>query len=187
MSSRQMLGVCSAILLFFLSTSALAHRSVRKAHAQKVSMPLTVHSSPVNCMAQAMYHEARGESEEGLAAVGFVIRNRTRSDQFPDSICRVVLESHHANGKKVCQFSWTCKPIPPMNKGQFQRAQMMALLVLKGLVDDPVHGAVYFRAIYDKGRPSQYAKRLKRIDNHVFFADTRIHLPAHLGPVHASL
>lgn len=42
------------------------------------------------CLAEALYHEARGESVKGQFAVAEVILNRVDSARFPDSICGVV-------------------------------------------------------------------------------------------------
>ena len=42
------------------------------------------------CMAEAIHFEARGETDEGMIAVGEVIMNRVESKRFPDTICEVV-------------------------------------------------------------------------------------------------
>lgn len=44
----------------------------------------------LDCLTQALYHEARGESYTGQLFVGFVIKNRVESDKFPDSFCQVI-------------------------------------------------------------------------------------------------
>lgn len=44
----------------------------------------------VECLTQAIYHEARSESYTGQLFVGFVIRNRVMSDKFPDDFCQVI-------------------------------------------------------------------------------------------------
>src|SRR5687767_5993723 len=51
-----------------------------------------------NCMAVAVYHEARGESLEGQLAVARVIMNRAASGKYPPSWCGVV--------KQPWQFSF---------------------------------------------------------------------------------
>jgi spore germination cell wall hydrolase CwlJ-like protein len=38
----------------------------------------------------ALWHEARGESLQGIQAVASVVTNRTTSSQYPDTICKVV-------------------------------------------------------------------------------------------------
>src|SRR5579863_6755197 len=59
----------------------------------------------LDCLAAAVYYEARGESADGRAAVAQVVLNRTRRPGFPRSICGVV---YQGAGDGVCQFSFVC-------------------------------------------------------------------------------
>ncbi len=59
------------------------------------------------CLAQAIYHEARGESREGQMAVANVIINRAMSKQYPSTICGVVFQNAD-KGKFKCQFTFAC-------------------------------------------------------------------------------
>lgn len=60
----------------------------------------------ITCLADNIYHEARGEKPEGMKWVAYVTINRYIDDRWPDSICEVVRERY----KNVCQFSWVCDP-----------------------------------------------------------------------------
>lgn len=42
------------------------------------------------CLAKAMYFEARGTGERGMRAVGEVLLNRAASHRFPNSVCGVL-------------------------------------------------------------------------------------------------
>ncbi len=46
--------------------------------------------SELECMERAMYFEANRSSRDGLVAVGSVVMNRVRSDQYPNTVCGVV-------------------------------------------------------------------------------------------------
>ena len=59
------------------------------------------------CLAQAIYHEARGESREGQLAVANVIINRAMSKKFPSTICGVVFQNAD-KGRYKCQFTFAC-------------------------------------------------------------------------------
>ena len=62
------------------------------------------------CLAEALYFEARGETIKGQFAVAEVIMNRVKSGRFPDSVCGVI---NQGTGKKYqCQFTYTCDGIP---------------------------------------------------------------------------
>ncbi|MEP7241208.1 MAG: cell wall hydrolase [Devosia sp.] len=59
------------------------------------------------CLTQAIYHEARGESEEGQWAVANVIINRAMSHKFPTTLCGVVFQNAD-QGYHHCQFTFAC-------------------------------------------------------------------------------
>jgi hypothetical protein len=44
------------------------------------------------CLALAMYWEAKDQGREGMLAVGSVVLNRMRHEEFPDAPCEVVRE-----------------------------------------------------------------------------------------------
>lgn len=59
------------------------------------------------CLAQAIYHEARGESRDGQLAVANVIINRAMSKKYPTTICGVVFQNAD-KGRYQCQFTFAC-------------------------------------------------------------------------------
>jgi len=59
------------------------------------------------CLAQAIYHEARGESRDGQLAVANVIINRAMSKKYPSTICGVVFQNAD-KGRYKCQFTFAC-------------------------------------------------------------------------------
>ena len=63
-----------------------------------------------NCMARAIYFEARSESELGQLAVARVILNRTKDPDYPKTICGVVYQG--SNRRNSCQFSFACDGLP---------------------------------------------------------------------------
>jgi spore germination cell wall hydrolase CwlJ-like protein len=64
----------------------------------------------IQCLATAMYFEARGEPARGQFIVGRVILNRVASRYYPDDICEVVYQN--AQLKNRCQFSFACDGQP---------------------------------------------------------------------------
>jgi spore germination cell wall hydrolase CwlJ-like protein len=84
--------------------------------------PRTVAKS---CLAQAVYFEARSESELGQLAVATVILNRAKTEHYPSSICGVVYQG--AARLTGCQFSFTCDG--QSNLPQIDRAWETALTV----------------------------------------------------------
>ena len=57
----------------------------------------------LRCMTEALYFEARDQSEAGILAVGKVILNRKDSSRYPDTVCKVI---NQQLVKGVYQFSY---------------------------------------------------------------------------------
>jgi hypothetical protein len=63
---------------------------------------IDVSEKQIDCLAEAIYHEARGESKLGQAAVAQVILNRVTSDKFkPETICGI---THQKNQFEFLEF-----------------------------------------------------------------------------------
>ncbi len=59
------------------------------------------------CLAKAIYHEARGEPEKGQWAVANVILNRVASSSYPSTVCGVVYQNATSQNFR-CQFTFAC-------------------------------------------------------------------------------
>ena len=99
--------------MFFRSKITLLLLTLVTACAQISPMEATLSSSgytsaDVDCLAEALYFEARGTTYEGERAVGEVILNRSADSRFPPSVCGVIDQRY--NG--ACQFSYRCDAIP---------------------------------------------------------------------------
>lgn len=97
-----------------------------------------------NCLAQAIYYEARGETQQGQTAVAEVIMNRVRSRAYPNSICGVVYQgSHRSTG---CQFTFTCDgSLGQRPRGRaWDRAQRTATAVMLGYARPMTQGATHY-------------------------------------------
>jgi hypothetical protein len=97
-----------------------------------------------DCLAQAVYYEARSEGEAGQRAVAQVVLNRLRHPAFPASVCGVVYQgSERPTG---CQFTFTCDgslALPPRGAG-WDRARRIAAESLAGKVYAPVGHATHY-------------------------------------------
>ena len=119
-------------------------------------------SRELNCLAGAVYFEAKGETLPGQLAVGRVIVARSKSGRFPNSYCGVVYQRS--------QFSFVRgNSMPAIDKGSrnWRNAVAIAQIAHAGSWRSPVEGALYFHAAY--ASPGWRLTRLARIDNHVFY------------------
>jgi spore germination cell wall hydrolase CwlJ-like protein len=126
-------------------------------------------ASELDCLAQAVYFEARGESARGQAAVATVIMNRVKSPKFPKTVCGVVYQgASHRNG---CQFSFACDGAAErvVERAAWRRARAVAARVLSGAVLRDVGSATHFHAT---GVDPQWGPRMMRVAQvglHVFY------------------
>jgi spore germination cell wall hydrolase CwlJ-like protein len=98
----------------------------------------------LDCLAQAIYYEARSESEDGQRAVAQVILNRVRHPTYPATVCGVVYQgSQRSTG---CQFTFTCDGslgLPARGFG-WERARRIAAEALAGKVYAPVGYSTHY-------------------------------------------
>ena len=158
-----------------IAAFALAGLSAAPAAAQTTSPgdQVRVHAS-LGCLAAAIYHEARSESEAGQRAVAQVIMNRVRHPAYPKTVCDVVLQG--AWRTTGCQFTFTCDGSLARRPqaAAWERALRIAADALEGrnpsLVGDATH--YHTTAIRPYWAPS--LTRVATIGAHIFYTSGRL-------------
>lgn len=103
-----------------------------------MSLPVPQGDAQWQCLSEAIYFEARGETLRGQFAVAEVILNRVDSPMYPKSVCGVV--------KQTCQFSYTCDGHSDVmgDPGARALAQRIASVMLDGAPRKLTQGATHF-------------------------------------------
>jgi len=118
------------------------------------------------CLTEALYFEARGESLEGQIAVAEVILNRVDSPLYPRTVCGVVKQ----RGGGGCQFSYVCHGKTKMREKQAaDLAGRIARAMLDGAPRVLTDGATHF---HTRGVKPSWSKRFARtasIGQHLFY------------------
>ena len=122
------------------------------------------------CLATAIYFEARGEPRQGQIAVAQVVLNRVRSSHYPDTICGVVYQNQHR--RNACQFSFACDGKPDTIKET--RAWTVARDIAAGMASGKlllgeIAGATHYHANYVSPYWAPTMRRLARIGHHIFY------------------
>ena len=140
----------------------------RPASAASLAALVTAQSQPadlpreLNCLAGAVYFEAKSEALTGQLAVGRVIVARSKSGRFPNSYCGVVFQR--------AQFSFVRGGgLPGIDRRskQWRNAVAIAQIAHGGTWRSPVEGALFFHAAHVS--PSWKRTRMAQVQNHVFY------------------
>ena len=127
------------------------------------------------CLADAMYYEARGEGREGELAIAEVVYNRMRDGNYPRNICGVVFEGSHQ--RTGCQFSFTCngEMLRPKSPVAWRQAERLAARIVTGMepLGDMTGEATSFHAVDVQPGWSGTMERTTQIGNHIFYRPAR--------------
>ena len=119
-----------------------------------------------NCVAVAVYHEARGETVEGQLAVARVIMNRAASGKYPPSWCSVV--------KQPWQFSFVnphTGEMPGVDtySAAWARAQGVTRLAIANVVPSLSNDVLWYHANYVAPSWGRRLNMATRIGAHIFY------------------
>ena len=137
--------------------------------AERVAAPKSSRARELECLTQAIYFEARGESHRGQQAVATVIMNRVNNPRFPSTVCGVVYQgANHRNG---CQFSFACDGMVErvVESGAWERARKVAGRALAGAVLRDVGSATHFHTVQVSPAWGAQMLRTAQVGLHVFY------------------
>jgi hypothetical protein len=117
-----------------------------------------------NCIATAVYFEARGEAVEGQLAVARVVMNRAASGKYPASWCAVV--------KQPAQFSFVSHgqfPAVDTASTAWARAQGVARLAMANVVPSLTTDVLWYHADYVAPSWGHRLSFAQKIGQHIFY------------------
>jgi spore germination cell wall hydrolase CwlJ-like protein len=173
---------CFCLIIFFINDCNNSESSALFNVSQKIDKNITEieikdnESNQIECLADNIYQESRGESYKGKVAVAFVTINRTKSNQFPDNVCAVVKQKKES----CCQFSWYCdkekkkeskeKIVAKLSDSVYNESHNIAKTIYynHSNIKDPTRGALYYHATYIHKSWKGKIKKTK-IGKHIFY------------------
>ena len=119
-----------------------------------------------NCMAVAVYHEARGETLEGQLAVARVIMNRAASGKYPTTWCGVV--------KQPWQFSFVnprsgYMPGVDQDSASWRKALGITRLAMSNAVPSLSTDVLWYHANYVSPSWGRRLTKVSQIGAHIFY------------------
>lgn len=163
--------------LFSLIATKAGDRKTRRKKINQVSFtrdwldgqPQPEGDANWECLTEALYFEARGETVKGQFAVAEVIMNRVKSSRFPDSPCGVIRQG---TGKRYqCQFTYTCDGRDEVigEPVAYQRVSKVARAIIDGLAGNLTDGATYYHNNSVRPRWANSFTQTARIGVHLFY------------------
>jgi spore germination cell wall hydrolase CwlJ-like protein len=126
----------------------------------------------LECLAENVYFEARGEPLAGQYAVAEVTLNRTHTAHFPHTICGVVHETRWNPERRhyVADFSWTeLGPLSPQGGPAWKQAMAVARATYDDQHESVVPGALYYHSTDSRPAWSRTHKLIATIGRHRFY------------------
>lgn len=125
----------------------------------------------MDCLARAVYWEARNQPFNAQVAVAQVVLNRVEDGRFRADICGVVFQ----RDSRACQFTWVCTNANrrPRDRHSWEVAHVAAFVAVFDYVD-MVNGAIFFHDTSVRRWP--HLERTARIGELIFYRE-RQHVP----------
>ena len=117
------------------------------------------------CLANAVYFEARGEPIEGQLAVAEVVLNRAASGKYPTGLCAVITQK--------AQFSFIRKGrFPKADRGSeaWRKAVAIAHIAREELADSLASDVLWYHADYVSPSWGKRLSRQAKIGLHIFYS-----------------
>ena len=133
------------------------------------TQPTATGNAEWQCLTEALYFEARGETVQGQFAVAEVILNRVDARNYPNSICGVV---NQGTGRiHGCQFSYTCdgKPEVINEPRAWTNVGKIAKRSISGLPRSLTHGATHYHTTAVSPSWARQYNRVAQYGVHLFY------------------
>ena len=117
-----------------------------------------------NCIAVAVYHEARGESLEGQLAVARVIMNRAASGKYPPTWCDTVKQPWQFSFVRNYQFPYT-----DQDSDSWRKAVAITRLAISNAVPTLSNDVLWYHADYVAPSWGRRLTRVNKIGTHIFY------------------
>lgn len=166
------LGVAGIVGFACLHTTTITEPALSQDLAAHQVIRAQRRESDLECLAENVYFEARGEPLAGQYAVAEVTLNRTRAVNFPHTICAVVHEMRWDPGRRryVADFSWTeLGALSPEDGPAWKRAMAVATAEYDDLRDPVVPDALFYHSTRVRPGWARTRTTVATIGNHVFY------------------
>jgi len=158
--------------IYFACVNGTSLEPLRLEALQRQELRAQRRADDLQCLAENVYFEARGEPLDGQYAVAEVTLNRTRAQHFPHSVCAVVHEIRWdpVRRRHIADFSWTeLGPLTVEDGAAWKQAMTVASTVYDDLHPNVVPHALYYHASSVRPDWARSRREIATIGNHIFY------------------
>lgn len=132
----------------------------------KTNKKISYEKLDVFCLAKNIYHEARGETLVGKYAVAQVTLNRMHHNNYPDTVCDVVMDPFQFSWANNRNIRWT-RP-----KGELwnESIEIAEDVILRGKRVKGLENALFYHADYVRPRWKNPQAKIAQVGTHIFYA-----------------
>ncbi len=167
-----LLFLVMAGIIYFAYQEGAPVESVPTELLQRQATRAERRANELQCLAENVYFEARGEPLAGQYAVAEVTINPTQAPYFPRTVCEVVNETRWDPSRRrhVADFSWTeSGPLSTPDGPAWKQAMTIATAVYDDLNEPQVPGALFYHATSVRPGWARTRKAVATIGNHIFY------------------
>lgn len=166
------LTLASALVSFFVFVTNPPEYLIdgKQVHEQ---LQIEKREKEAECIRQALWYEARGETKDGMLAVASVIYNRKNSQQYPDTYCEVIHQPKqfsYVHERSNQGLSLSISPKSTEEEKIYEEIDSIAKNIVKDEFEPTLpKGTMWYHATYVKPRWSKVKERVAKIKGHIFY------------------
>ena len=126
------------------------------------------------CIKNALWHEARGEPEEGIRAVMSVIYNRKKHKNYPNTFCKVILQDKQFSAFNSDKSLATkrLKPVKGLDEEAYTKVAGIAQEAVVGVFKPVLEPSVlHYTHVRVKNYWTKRMQAVKIAGRHVFYKE----------------
>ena len=132
---KNKLGIFCSLFIFIFGISFPSFLSIPSKSRESGGVVVSeYYTKELLCLKSVLWHEARGEPEEGIRAVMSVIYNRKKAKGYPSTFCGVILQDKQFSAFNSDKSLATkpLKPIREIDKEAYRKVSSVAQEALLG-------------------------------------------------------
>ena len=171
---KNKLGIFCSLFIFILGISFPSFLSIPSKSRESGGVVSEHYNKELLCLKSVLWHEARGEPEEGIRAVMSVIYNRKKAKGYPNTFCGVILQDKQFSAFNSDKSLATkpLKPIRELDKEAYRKVSSVAQEAVQGafkpVLDEDV---LHYAHTKVKNKWTRKFERVIVLGNHSFYKE----------------